>query len=324
MSTDFALGVVATLGVIALHKLYHVLDEPSIEEMEIRATAPMSSEKDDAESVITIFGFDALGEHAAFEQGVLDASPYVMYVEMACRIMGIKNYKKVKAIPAESRFGPRHKLPVAIVYSSEVDADTADSSSRSSLTLDDSRKIVNAIVHSHQNDNTKTYLDYQSLTKQQQAMSRLIENTLTQSLFWSMAHSKWATPHGRDAFRHILTQPNPPDNKVLPALARPFIAAMAFRHMHAQLLGHGIARYPRQEVLQQARQDIAALSQILGTNEYILGSSVPSLTDALLYAMLVLAFEDREIQVDLNSTKDAHPNLAAYVERMKRRYVHCQ
>eukprot|EP00591_Stephanopyxis_turris_P012188 CAMPEP_0195528090 /NCGR_PEP_ID=MMETSP0794_2-20130614/30081_1 /TAXON_ID=515487 /ORGANISM="Stephanopyxis turris, Strain CCMP 815" /LENGTH=103 /DNA_ID=CAMNT_0040659149 /DNA_START=197 /DNA_END=508 /DNA_ORIENTATION=- len=95
---------------------------------------------------------------------------------------------------------------------------------------------------------------------------------------------------------------------------------MAFRQMHAQLMGQGIARYPREQVLKRARDDVAALSQILGSKPFILGDT-PSSTDALLYAMLILLFEDHELQVDLSSTKDMYPNLAAYVERMKKRYV---
>jgi glutathione S-transferase len=73
-------------------------------------------------------------------------------------------------------------------------------------------------------------------------------------------------------------------------------------------------------VIERALEDIAALGQILGSKPFILGDR-PSSMDALLYAMLVLVFEDHELQADLSSTKDMYPNLAAYVERMKKRYV---
>ena len=85
-------------------------------------------------------------------------------------------------------------------------------------------------------------------------------------------------------------------------------------------MGHGIARYPCAQVLERAREDIVTVSQILGSKPFILGDR-PSSMDALLYAMLVLVFEDHELQEDLSSTKYVYPNLAAYAERMRKRYV---
>jgi glutathione S-transferase len=205
-------------------------------------------------------------------------------------------YTKVGCIAAESRFRPRNKLPVANVCG---------------VMLDDSTKIIEAIQKHAAG--TKKDLDA-GLDEEQRAIAKLVGNTLSQSLFWSMLYNKFNTHRGRDVFRRQLS-----DLKIFAPL-RPVISALAFNQMHAQLIGQGIARYPRVQVIERALEDIAALSQILGSKPFILGDR-PSSMDALLYAMLVLVFEDHELQADLSSTKDMYPNLAAYVERMKKRYV---
>eukprot|EP00978_Attheya_sp_CCMP212_P033150 scaffold132490_cov55-Attheya_sp.AAC.1 len=291
--TDFFFGVAVTVSAVAVYKICHFLQEPSIEDMEARASASMA-EKSGDDSIITVFGFDAAGAHSASAKGVLDASPFVMYVELYCRMIG-QPYTKVGCIAAESRFRPRNKLPVANVCG---------------VMLDDSTKIIEAI---QKHAGTKKDLDA-GLDEEQRAIAKLVGNTLSQSLFWSMLYNKFNTHRGRDVFRRQLS-----DLKIFAPL-RPVISALAFRQMHAQLIGQGIARYPRVQVIERALEDIAALCQILGSKPFILGDR-PSSVDALLYAMLVLVFEDHELQADLSSTKDIYPNLAAYVERMKKRYV---
>jgi hypothetical protein len=293
--TDYFFGVAVTISAAAMYKIYHFLQEPSIADMEARSSAPMAEKNGDG-SIVTVFGFDAAGAHSASTKGVLDASPFVMYVELYCRMIG-QPYTKVGCIAAESRFRPRNKLPVANVCG---------------VMLDDSAKIVEAIQKHAAG--TKKDLDA-GLNKEQRAIAKLVGNTLSQSLFWSMLYNKFNTHRGRDVFRRQLSE-----LKIFAPL-RPVISALAFRQMHAQLIGQGIARYPRVQVLERAREDIAALGQILGSKPFILGDR-PSSMDALLYAMLVLVFEDHELQAELSSTnKDMYPNLAAYVERMKKRYV---
>lgn len=289
---DFLLGIAVTITVAAMYKIYRFCQEPSIEYMEARASSPMP-EKSGDDSTITIFGFDEAGAHSASSRGVLDASPFVMYVEIYCRMMG-EPYTKIGAFPAESRFRPRNKLPVANVCG---------------MMLDDSRKIIDEIRKHAGSKDIDADLD-----DDQRAMARLVGNTLSQSLFWCILYNKFDTNRGRSVFRRQLSELK------IPWPLRNIISAMAFRQMHAQLMGHGIARYPCAQVLERAREDIATVSQILGSKPFILGDR-PSSTDALLYAMLVLVFEDHELQVDLSSTQYVYPNLAAYAERMRKRYV---
>jgi hypothetical protein len=347
LTKDFFLGIVFSATTATLYQLYRLFQEPSIEEMEARACAPMAkmSRNDNnnnsnandttAAAGITLFGFNAKGGHDAADRGVLDASPYVMYVELCCRMMG-QAYTKVAAIPADSRFRPRHKLPVAIIHFGRRRRDGDDDGA---VVLDDSRKIVQEIQKQQQqidtrmdsNATTKAALSDAHLDDDQRAMARLVENTLCQSLFWSLLYNKFDTHRGRDDFRRQLV-----DHNVPTAPLRRLISAMAFRQMHAQLVGQGIARYPRAEVLDKARQDLAALSCILGSKHFILDknrngihsngereeSSSPTFTDAMLYAMLVLVLEDEELQVDLcSAAKVAHPNLVAFVDRMRMRYI---
>jgi Glutathione S-transferase, N-terminal domain len=363
-SKDFFLGIAVSATVAVAYQLYRLFQEPSIEEMEARACAPMllsknqsirersnhhnevaksssSSSSSSSSRImrITIFGFNGnAGErerHAAADRGILDASPYVMYVELCCRMLGLA-YTKVPAIPADARFRPRHKLPVAIIIGSGDDHD--------GVMLDDSRKIVQEIQKQQQrqqvlnvgNNKNNNVLSDIHLDDEQRAMARLVENTLCQSLFWSLLYNKFDTHRGRNVFRRQLVD----QNFVPTATLRRLISSMAFRQMHAQLVGQGIARYPRAEVLEKARQDLAALSGILGSKTFILdknnsngngddekdesssSSSSPTFTDAMMYAMLVLVLEDEELQVDLCSTaKAAHPNLVAFVDRMRRRYI---
>ena len=54
-SKQFVLGVAVTVSAAALHKMYRALQEPSIEEMEARAAAPMAAKSGDDSIIINSY-----------------------------------------------------------------------------------------------------------------------------------------------------------------------------------------------------------------------------------------------------------------------------
>jgi len=143
------------------------------------------------------------------------------------------------------------------------------------------------------------------------AMAQLVTCTIEEHLYFCGLYARFATPEGwahtkRDYFAHLPF----PARMIAPILVR----RGAMKNLH----GQGTGRLPREDVEERARRDIEALSTLLGDEPYVLGDT-PRTVDAaalgILWAITCVPFESAA-----KRATEEHPNLVAYVHRMRERY----
>jgi glutathione S-transferase len=104
----------------------------------------------------------------------------------------------------------------------------------------------------------------------------------------------------------------------LPGLVRPVIANMIRRKVGKNVLVHGLGRHTVDERLALGKKAVDAVANILGDNDYILGSRLCG-TDATFYgfmaSMMCPLFESR-----LREYAETKPNIVAYLHRMEEQF----
>jgi glutathione S-transferase len=143
------------------------------------------------------------------------------------------------------------------------------------------------------------------------AMTQLLTCTIEEHLYFCGLYARFATREGwahtsRDYFAHMAF----PARIVAPFLVR----RIAMKNLH----GQGTGRLPRATVEERARRDLHALSTVLGDKPYFLGDqprSVDATALGILWAISCVPFESAA-----KSAVEGHPNLVAYVSRMRARY----
>jgi hypothetical protein len=192
-----------------VHKIYALLNSPTVESIEKKTKAPVPHSGDDAS--ITVWGFALDKEYPGYSEGLCDGSPYVMRVECYLRLIQ-KDYVKAKTVGL--MVSHRCKVPVANVKGKMVD---------------DSSRILDMIM--------KEFSIEENLTDKQRSLGHLVRNTLTGSLYWVSLHFAFGMDVGRDAIRQEFA-------KDIPAPILPFIMHFVIRGQTANLEGSGIDSYP--------------------------------------------------------------------------------
>lgn len=286
-SPDFYKGLAIAVGFATIRRVYQLFQEPSIKDMRATVTAPVKHVGDDDK--ITVYGFEFPGQVPAYSKGVMDASPYVSRVEAFLRLLGLR-YTKIGTVP--SGVNPRGRVPYANVHGKMID---------------DSSRIIEYLKEFTGKDPDA------DLTREQWATGQLIRETIFGTLYWCALYQKFDTVDGREIFRKTMSARFPP---VLDKL----IGAFVFRNMHLQLDSIGISKLPYDEIVAKAENCLRALSKILGTKKYILGTSSPTTYDADCYPTLAMYFYD-EAQASkhlwVSRVMIECPNLLSYVDRMR-------
>ncbi|XP_056005699.1 failed axon connections homolog isoform X2 [Ostrea edulis] len=91
------------------------------------------------------------------------------------------------------------------------------------------------------------------------------------------------------------------------------------RAIQSATWGHGIGRHSVEEVWCIAQSDIEALSNFLGDKKYFMGDD-PSEIDCSLFGMLTFLLVSMQGTRYEAFTKEHHPNLVSYFQRMKVTY----
>jgi Glutathione S-transferase N-terminal domain/Glutathione S-transferase, C-terminal domain len=297
MSTAFALpsapdlwkGAIALIGLATLRKVYQLFQYPSVHEIERIANAPIKPLGDNDK--ITVFGFmDESKEHRhpLYKRGVTELSLYVLRVECFLRLSGIPYTKKAQQ---DLSWNPRRKLPFANVQGTMID---------------DSTRIID-----HVKAKFKTDPDGK-LTEQQLAVGSMIRYSIFGELYWDAYHMSSCTREGRKVFIDIAFGAIPPVIKQL-------VTALVFRSIHQCLDGQGVARLPASQVAANGRTVVRSIGQLLGSNQYILGTAQPTTYDCDVYSILVLLFNDEPLCDEpwVVAIKNEFPTLVTYVERLK-------
>ena len=219
--------------------------------------------------------------------GLPNASPFCMKVENYLRMAGLP----YEIAPRASHFrAPKGKLP----YIEDGGKVVADSSF-----------IIEYLKSTYGNS-----LDAK-LTPLEKAQAVALRRMMEENLYWALAYARWEEPRGWELTKQEFF-------KLVPALLRGLISALARRGVKKQMWGHGIGRHSADEVYHIGNTDITSLADFLGDKPYFMGDSPTSL-DATAYAFLA-----NIILVPMESALKQHalkyPQLEAYCQRMRERY----
>lgn len=227
--------------------------------------------------LITLYKF-----YPAF--GLTDPSPFCVKVETFLRMVGAEYQKKSLSDP---RKGPKGKLPFI------TDGEQ---------TIGDSALILKYLIQTYQ------YPIDAQLSPVQKATGLALTRMLEEHLYWAIVFERWRDP---ESWKKVRAQ----FFGGLPPVIRSVIPMLAQSTVKRALHGQGLGRHEPAEIQMLAQEDILAVSEILGENDFIFGDRLSSY-DASIYAflstMLYCTLETPSKQIALG-----FDNLRAYCDRMR-------
>ena len=93
---------------------------------------------------------------------------------------------------------------------------------------------------------------------------------------------------------------------------------MVRRRLRRTLHSHGIGRHSAEEIEELGARTLAAVSGVLGENEYLTGPQICG-ADATVYAFMISA-RCAHFDTALRAAAEKLPNVGKYCERMTRRF----
>lgn len=226
--------------------------------------------------MITLFQF-----HRVW--GLPNASPFCMKLE---------TYLRMAKLPYDIKFihnpqkAPKGKFPFV-----QIDGKT----------YSDSEMIIDELKTRYGDP-----LD-QDLTKEQRALSILIDHTFCERLYWVTVYLRWQDEQGWAQINHEYFGH-------LPALLKFFVPSLVRKQTIKALYGQGMGRHRLDEVVHMGEKTLDALASLLGEQVYFLGDK-PSSVDATAFAFLA-----NILYTPLHDPLKKHalslPALGAYCERM--------
>ena len=220
--------------------------------------------------------------------GMPSASPFGVKLETWLRIAGLDYETRVLMGPPKSSTG---KFPYIERPGGRV--------------LADSSTIIETLT-----EERDVQIDA-GLTSTQRGLARAIQRMLEEHFYFTMLWSRWWPDES-----WAIVAPAYFSN--LPAPVRALGPPLLRRGIKKALVGQGMGRLTAAEIRARAGQDLAALSQLLDDQPYMLGDDVHGV-DATVYAM-VAGTLDAPVAEEMQRLAFRHANLVAYVARMKARY----
>ncbi|WED42104.1 glutathione S-transferase family protein [Legionella cardiaca] len=215
--------------------------------------------------------------------GLPNASPFCLKIE---------TYLRMAEIPYEIRFvmnpkkAPKGKLPF-IKIDDKV--------------IPDSEFIIDYLVSKFGDP-----LD-RNLTKEEKALTILLDNTFAERLYWIMLYLRWQDEFGWSHLRE-------PFFTKLPKFAKLFVPNAVRKATKKALYLQGIGRHNLDEVKQMGYKTLDALAVTLGEKKYFHGDELTSI-DATAFGFLAniawLPFAD-----PLKVCLQTHINLLNYCDRI--------
>jgi glutathione S-transferase len=218
--------------------------------------------------------------------GLPDPSHFVMKTEIQLKMAGLTYQKDATGFPS----APKGKLPY-------ID--------------DDGEKIADStFIRAHIERKYGIDLDA-ALTPRERAEAWAIERLLEDHLGWTMAYTRWLIPENfargpAHFFDHV------------PAAMRETVQNDALVKVKTAQWGHGMGRHSPNEVGELAELSLSALSALLGDREFLGGErpiGVDATAAATLACILTPAYDSPVCRA-----AQRHENLAAYTDRMMRRF----
>jgi glutathione S-transferase len=217
----------------------------------------------------------------------LDPSPFCAKVQAYLRLCEIP-YAEVATVMATLR-APRRKLP----YISDDGVVVADSQ--------------NIIAHLKRTRGDP--LDA-GLSPLDHARGHVVTRMLEDGTYWVGVYGRWIEEPAWSAYKPVLFAG-------VPAPLRNLVAGRQRHNYRRRLHDQGLSRRPEQEIHDLGARDVAAVATLLGDNDYLLGAT-PSSHDASVYGFLANLYF-APIPTREQSAVASHPNLVAYLERLRKR-----
>jgi glutathione S-transferase len=231
--------------------------------------------------MVKLFGFGK-----AF--GVLDASPFVVKVDLFLKLAGIEfeyigDFNNIKK-------SPKNKLPYIEDQGKKIG---------------DSHLILQYLTQKY---NVK--LDG-FLSAEQKAQAALYTKALDESLYWCLVYSRWIKedtwPLIYDAFFSKIPIPF---KWIMPGIIR--------KDVKKTLTRQGYGRHSETELLTLADEQFSALSVLLGDKDYFFGDKISSF-DAVAYSALC-EFISVDFFNSFNQQARKYENLVQYCQRIEAEY----
>ncbi len=215
--------------------------------------------------------------------GLSDPSPFVIKVELLLKMAGL-DYRMDST---GYRRAPKGKLPY----------------------IDDGGTIVadSTLIRCHL-ERTRG-IDFDAgLTPSARGIAWAMEKLLEDNLYWALGDVRWNVKANFERGTRQFFAP-------IPALLRPLVIWIALRKVNANLKGQGLGRHRRADIEAIAIRGVEAFANFLGDKPYLMGATRCG-ADATAYGfiagLLVPIFDS-----PIRDAADKHPNLAAYVARMR-------
>jgi glutathione S-transferase len=218
--------------------------------------------------------------------GLPDPSPFVTKTEVLLKMSGLPFEKRAIGM----RKAPKGKLPY----------------------IEDDGRVIGDSTFIRLYLERKYGVDFdRGLTSAQKGTAWAMEKMLEDHLYWIIVNTRWLNDENFRKGPAILFDR-------VPAPIRPMIKSMVRRRLRGTLHSHGIGRHSADEIEELGARALAAVSGVLGENEYLTGPQICG-ADATVYAFMISA-RCAHFDTALRAAAEKLPNVGAYCERMTRKF----
>lgn len=194
--------------------------------------------------------------------GMPSPSPFCVKVEAYLKMADI-SYEPVYL--TDPREAPKGKLPYI-----EIEREQNQK-------IADSYFIIKHLEAAQLADQNKTPLDAH-LSAEQKAISHATQHMLDEHLAWVVIYSRWVSEKNFKIIKNTFFSN-------IPAPMRLIASKKVRKYMLNALNSQGVSRHQEDEVYQLGKEDVSALSMLLGNKYYFFGDK-PSTLDATAYAYI--------------------------------------
>jgi len=218
--------------------------------------------------------------------GLPDPSPFVTKTEVLLKMSGLPFEKRSMGV----RKAPKGKLPY----------------------IEDEGQVIADSTFIRLHLERKYGIDFdQALTPAQRGAAWAVEKMLEDQLYWVIINERWLDDANFAKGPAVFF-------KNIPAPLRPFIVRMVRNGLRKTIHGHGLGRHAAHEIDELGARAIGSVSNVLGDNEYLMGSQ-PCGADATVYAFMISSLCSH-FDTRLRASAQKFPNIVEYCERMRRKF----
>ncbi|WP_347986244.1 glutathione S-transferase family protein [Methylomonas sp. AM2-LC] len=146
----------------------------------------------------------------------------------------------------------------------------------------------------------------------EKAIAHAFIKMLDENLYWVLVHARWQLPHNITTLHKTFFDSIPfPMNKIIAYTAR--------RDVLSKLQKQGMGRHSNAEITEIGKQDLNALSVLLGDKTYFFGDK-PSSLDAAAYATLMQMLLVTEFTAPIFDAAKSYTNLVEFTNRFHAKY----